>query len=97
MEDDDVALRLTAELNRGKCGRVSFMPLNRMNPGAVQYPEQYGSDVVPLLRKLKYDAKFEPAFRQVRAVCAVCCALRALCALCALRAACLWCACGAVQ
>lgn len=26
---------------------------------------QYGSDVVPLLKRLKYDPKFEPAFRQV--------------------------------
>ena len=107
-----MALRLTAELNRGKCGRVSFMPLNRMRPPEVKYPEQvrwaalgalgcavhaficraepaclrllqcrnwhlpaallpppaclqYGSDVVPLLKKLKYDPKFEPAFRQV--------------------------------
>ena len=40
VEDDDVALRLTSELSRGKCGRVSFMPLNRLNPPAVQYPEQ---------------------------------------------------------
>jgi hypothetical protein len=40
VENDDVALRLTAELNRGKCGRVSFMPLNRMNPPEVKYPDQ---------------------------------------------------------
>ena len=40
VENDDVALRLTAELNRGKCGRVSFMPLNRMNPPEVTYPDQ---------------------------------------------------------
>lgn len=26
---------------------------------------QYGNDVVPLLRRLKYAPKFEPAFRQV--------------------------------
>lgn len=40
VEDDEVALRLTAELNRGKCGRVSFMPLNRLKPPVVQYPDQ---------------------------------------------------------
>jgi hypothetical protein len=40
VENDEVALRLTAELNRGKCGRVSFMPLNRMNPPEVKYPDQ---------------------------------------------------------
>ena len=26
---------------------------------------QYGSDVVPLIKRLKYDPKFDPAFRQV--------------------------------
>lgn len=72
VEDDEVALRLTAELNRGKCGRVSFMPLNRLKPPVVQYPDQYGSDVVPLLKRLKYDAKFEPAFRQVFGKTLVC-------------------------
>lgn len=43
VEDDDTALRLAAELSRGKCGRVSFMPLNRLKPQAVKYPEQVGA------------------------------------------------------
>ncbi|PSC68878.1 structural maintenance of chromosomes 3 [Micractinium conductrix] len=72
VDSDDVALRLTDELNRGKCGRVSFMPLNRLNPGQVQYPEQFGNDAVPLLRRLKYDQKFDPAFRQVFGKTLVC-------------------------
>jgi structural maintenance of chromosome 3 (chondroitin sulfate proteoglycan 6) len=72
VEDDTTALRLTSELSRGKCGRVSFMPLNRLKPAEVQYPEQYGSDVVPLLKRLKYDPKFEPAFRQVFGKTLVC-------------------------
>ena len=41
---------------------------------------QYGSDVVPLLKRLKYDEKFEPAFRQVGrggALCAAGVTLRA--------------------
>lgn len=38
------------------------LPVLRMTP---PWPVQYGNDVVPLLRKLKYDPKFEPAFRQV--------------------------------
>lgn len=40
VESDEVALKLTAELNRGKCGRVSFMPLNRLQPPEVKYPDQ---------------------------------------------------------
>lgn len=38
---------------------------SRLRLAALPPAPQYGSDVVPLLRKLKYDAKFEPAFRQV--------------------------------
>lgn len=41
--DDTTALRLSQELTRGKCGRVSFMPLNQLKPGEVQYPEQVGT------------------------------------------------------
>ena len=37
-----MALRLSEELTRGKCGRVSFMPLNRLRPPDVKYPEQVG-------------------------------------------------------
>jgi len=44
VEDDDTALRLTSELSRGKCGRVSFMPLNRLKPQEVKYPEQVRFD-----------------------------------------------------
>lgn len=53
VEDDDTALRLAGELARGKCGRVSFMPLNRLNPQAVKYPEQVrrgAADGPPALR-----------------------------------------------
>lgn len=42
MADDTTALRLSQELTRGKCGRVSFMPLNQLKPAEVQYPEQVG-------------------------------------------------------
>ena len=180
VDSDDVALRLTDELNRGKCGRVSFMPLNRLNPGQVQYPEQasaggtrvqqpamadggvvcgvlwcavvvlrrahlrsaeqlvnlnaaplaaactshatcshplrpvlllshaapisaprltlcpptpapssfaqFGNDAVPLLRRLKYDQKFDPAFRQVG--CRCCCHRRSQCVHAAVAHAC---------
>lgn len=30
VETDEVATRLTELLNKGKCGRASFMPLNRL-------------------------------------------------------------------
>lgn len=43
VEDDDTALALAAELSRGKCGRVTFMPLNRLKPQEVQYPDQVGA------------------------------------------------------
>jgi chromosome segregation ATPase len=36
VENDDVALRCTELLNRGKLGRVTFMPLNRLNATEVR-------------------------------------------------------------
>ena len=65
MDTDDTALQLSEVLTRSKCGRLSFMPLNRLQPGAVQYPRQYGQDVVPLMKRLKFNEQFRPAMQQV--------------------------------
>ncbi len=40
------------------------MPLLAQSP-KVNYPDQYGRDVMPLIKRLKYDPKFDPAVRQV--------------------------------
>ncbi len=33
-------------------------------PPNVRYPEQYGKEAIPLIKRLKFDPKFEPAVRQ---------------------------------
>ena len=35
-----------------------------VQPPNVRYPEQYGKEAIPLIKRLKYDPKFEPAVRQ---------------------------------
>ena len=63
VDHDDIGSRIIEYLNKEKGGRVTFLPLNRMTPPNVIYPE--GSDAFPLVSKLKYDAKFDSAFKQV--------------------------------
>lgn len=64
VDDDDVAARLLTELQRANAGRVTFMPLNRLRPGAdPDYPQT--EDAIPMLQRLKFDERFRPAFKQV--------------------------------
>ncbi|KAG1671785.1 hypothetical protein FOA52_000162 [Chlamydomonas sp. UWO 241] len=65
VESDDVALRCTELLNRTKAGRVTFMPLNTLQPKDMSYPTGYGTDVVALAKKVKCDARFDKAVQQV--------------------------------
>ena len=65
VEDDQIATRLTELLIREKSGRATFIPLNRLSVERVQYPTEFGKDVMPLIKRLKYDPKFEPAIHQV--------------------------------
>jgi structural maintenance of chromosome 3 (chondroitin sulfate proteoglycan 6) len=53
-----------------KTGRVTFMPLNRLNPRNPQTPNE--DDAEPLIDKLQYDSKFEKAFQQVFGKTCVC-------------------------
>ncbi|KAK5170296.1 Structural maintenance of chromosomes protein 3 [Saxophila tyrrhenica] len=71
VDDDEVSTRITEILKKEKGGRVTFVPLSRIqNRGAPNLPK--ASDAVPLLSKLKYDAIYEPAFRQVFGKTIVC-------------------------
>ena len=65
VDNDDIATRIVEILSRDKLGRATFLPLNRIRPPDVNYPEHYGSDAVSMLKLLKYNPKFEPAMRQV--------------------------------
>lgn len=63
VENDDISTKIIRHLNSLKGGRVTFLPLNRIKAPRVNYPKD--SDAIPLLRKLKFDSKFEPALGQV--------------------------------
>ena len=70
VDHDDTASRVIEYLNKEKGGRVTFLPLNRMAPPNITYPE--GSDAFPLVSKLKYEEKFDSAFKQVFARVLIC-------------------------
>jgi len=63
VDTDDISTKIIRYLTADKGGRVTFIPLNRVRPPHVNYPT--GPDVVPLLKKLKFNSKFGPAFAQV--------------------------------
>ena len=64
VENDTVATKIVEVLTRDKMGRATFLPLNRINPSDVNYPD-HGSDAVPMLKLLKFSSKFAPAMKQV--------------------------------
>jgi structural maintenance of chromosome 3 (chondroitin sulfate proteoglycan 6) len=53
-----------------KTGRVTFMPLNRIKPKPVQFPQ--APDAIPLIDKLKFDDRYRKAFQQVFGKTCVC-------------------------
>lgn len=63
VDNDDTASRLMQELYREQSGRVTFMPLNRLHPKEVQYPQNEA--VTPLIDMIDYDEVLDPAVRQV--------------------------------
>lgn len=69
VDNDDTVERILEVLTRERSGRVTFMPLNRLQPREVTYPNE---DVVPLISKLKFDERFRPAFAQVFGKTVVC-------------------------
>ena len=65
VDSDEVASQIIKHLNEEKGGRVSFLPLNRLSSKVPDYPKDYGTDVLPMINKLKFDEKFKPAMLQV--------------------------------
>jgi structural maintenance of chromosome 3 (chondroitin sulfate proteoglycan 6) len=70
VDNDQTATRIVDILQREKGGRVTFMPLNRLNPKIPNLPN--ASDVVYMLAKLKYEDRFAKAFQQVFGKTIVC-------------------------
>ena len=72
VENDQVATRLTELLIQEKSGRATFIPLNRLTVENVQYPTEWGKDVMPLMKRLTFDEKYAPAVSQVFCRSVVC-------------------------
>ncbi|XP_048229798.1 structural maintenance of chromosomes protein 3 [Ricinus communis] len=70
VENDEISTQIIRHLNSSKGGRVTFIPLNRVKAPHVHYPQS--SDVIPLLKKLKFSSNFTPAFAQVFARTVIC-------------------------
>ncbi|KAJ2868747.1 Structural maintenance of chromosomes protein 3 [Coemansia erecta] len=63
VDSDDTASRIMDELNKGKLGRLTFMPLNRLHPPPATYPE--ASDAIPMIERLRFNRRYQRAFEQV--------------------------------
>ncbi|KAF9992824.1 Structural maintenance of chromosomes protein 3, partial [Modicella reniformis] len=53
VDTDQTATRILEALNKEKAGRVTFMPLNRLNTKPSTYPE--AEDAFPMIKKLTFD------------------------------------------
>ncbi|KAH3675796.1 hypothetical protein WICPIJ_009249 [Wickerhamomyces pijperi] len=63
VDNDRTASILMEELVREQSGRVTFMPLNRLQPKDTIYPDS--QDCVPLIKKIGFDSSIEKAVKQV--------------------------------
>ncbi|XP_071736218.1 structural maintenance of chromosomes protein 3-like [Rutidosis leptorrhynchoides] len=70
VENDEISTQVIRHLNAEKGGRVTFIPLNRVKAPNVSYPKS--SDVIPLLKKLKFSSNYNQAFGQVFARTVIC-------------------------
>ncbi|KAF2155752.1 chromosome segregation protein sudA [Myriangium duriaei CBS 260.36] len=70
VDTDETASKILDILQREKAGRVTIIPLNRIRSQSANLPR--ANDAVPLLSRIEYDARFEPAFQQVFGKTIVC-------------------------
>lgn len=64
VDNDDTATRVLEQLNRERSGRITFMPLNRLNPKPANMPSSR-DDFRPLTELMEYDPMYEKAVQQV--------------------------------
>lgn len=64
VDNDDTALILMKELARSKVGRVTIMPLNRIDVQSASFPDQE-HDFIPLIKKIKHEEVVSKAIQQV--------------------------------
>lgn len=70
VDNDDVSTKIIDRLIKDRGGRLTFIPLNRVQAPDLQLPTK--GDMQPLLPKLTYDNRFDAAFKHVFAKIVVC-------------------------
>ncbi|GAP89623.1 putative chromosome segregation protein [Rosellinia necatrix] len=70
VDNDETATYLVKALQKQSGGRITFMPLSRLQPKPAKLPN--AQDAIPLLNKIKYNPEYEKAFRQVFGTTIVC-------------------------
>jgi len=70
VDNDETATRLLEAMAAEKAGRVTFIPLNRLRTRPVLYPNS--PDAIPMISKLKFDARYQKAFEQIFSRTIVC-------------------------
>ncbi|RVX73451.1 hypothetical protein B0A52_03093 [Exophiala mesophila] len=63
VDNDDTATKVMEILNRERSGRLTFMPLNRLNSKTANFPN--AQDARPMMSLINYDPKYEKAVQQV--------------------------------
>ena len=65
VDTDEQASELLHLLKQEKeQGRVSCLPLNKLQVETVQYPDRFGTDALPLTKYLKYSEEVKRAVEQ---------------------------------
>lgn len=70
VDTDETASKVLEVMLKEKTGRVTFMPLNRLKPKPVAFPQ--APDAIPLIDKLKFNELHRKAFQQVFGKTCVC-------------------------
>lgn len=63
VDNDDTATKVMEILNKERAGRVTFMPLNRLQSKTSNFPQ--AQDARPLMSLIEYDPMYERAVQQV--------------------------------
>lgn len=70
VDNEETATQLINALNADKGGRITFVPLSQLRSKPANLPN--ASDAIPMLSKIRYDKKYQPAFEQVFGKTIVC-------------------------
>ncbi|KAG9473326.1 hypothetical protein GDO78_018273 [Eleutherodactylus coqui] len=64
VESDEVSTKILMEFNKMNLpGEVTFLPLNKLDVRDTAYPET--NDAIPMISKLRYNPRFDKAFKHV--------------------------------